>query len=272
MARIASVLGLLALVALPAQAANHQVRVVDNRFVPAQLAIEAGDTVTWTNEGFNAHNVNADDDSFRCAQGCDGDGGNGNPSAANWSFTLTFDDPGEIPYHCDLHRLSGMTGTITVEEAQQEPEGMPANFGHTGSWFNPDTNGQGFSIEVVVRNGEPAQVVVYWFTFSEAGGMAASGKDHAVDGHRWFIAVGDVPEQGNEVTLDVFISSDGQFDAAPPVPDQSPTGTATLLFESCTEGTLSYDIDLHNADSQHVTGEIPITRLNPDVECAARAE
>lgn len=275
MARILAVLGLLALVALPARAANHQVTVRDSRFEPAQITIQPGDTVTWTNQGNLPHNVDADDGSFTCAQGCNDTGGNGSPSSANWSFTRTFDDPGDIPYHCDVHGAPGgvrMSGNVTVEAAPEpEPEGMPVNFGHTGSWFNQGTDGQGFSIEVVVRDGEPAQVVAYWFTFSEAGDTAAGTKDHVVDGHRWFIAVGDVPDEGNEVALDVFISSGGRFDAAPPAPDQEPTGTASLLFTDCSEGTFGYDIDLHNTDAQRVTGEIPIVRLNPDVECEARA-
>jgi hypothetical protein len=30
---------------------------------------------------------------FRCANGCDGQGGNGDPSATSWTFTLTPDTP-----------------------------------------------------------------------------------------------------------------------------------------------------------------------------------
>lgn len=118
-------LALPALVLLPASlmAADHQV-VVDNfSFTPANLTIQVGDTVTWTNEG-GTHNVSADDGSFRCADGCDSTGGNGDPAPAGWSFTLTFDEPAElIGYHCEPHGAPGgvgMAGSITVEGVEDE--------------------------------------------------------------------------------------------------------------------------------------------------------
>lgn len=86
----------------------------NNTFSPASLTINAGDTVTFRNNGGN-HNVTADDGSFRCANGCDGQGGNGNPSTAAWSFTMTFNTSGVVSYHCQPHLAVGMRGTITVQ-------------------------------------------------------------------------------------------------------------------------------------------------------------
>ena len=111
---------------IPFTAAEHTVLVVDSAFQPAELTIEAGDTVTWTNQGALPHNVVADDGSFRCAEGCDGMGGDGNPSTAAWSFSLTFDDPGDIPYFCEVHGAAGgigMAGTITVEASDGNGDG-----------------------------------------------------------------------------------------------------------------------------------------------------
>ena len=99
----------------PVLAEDHMVAVSSNIFSPQNLTITVADTVTWTNNG-GFHNVQANDGSFRCANGCDGQGGNGAPSTAGWSFTLTFNDPGLIPYFCEIHVGIGMTGTITVEE------------------------------------------------------------------------------------------------------------------------------------------------------------
>lgn len=100
-------------------AADHTVTVGNNFFSPRDLTIEAGDTVTWTNNSGGIHNVHADDESFRCARGCDATGGNGAPSAERWSVTLTFGAPGTTGYFCDFHGAKGgigMAGTITVEE------------------------------------------------------------------------------------------------------------------------------------------------------------
>lgn len=111
-------------VALHSAAEDHQVLVSNFSFTPSSLTIQAGDTVTWTNQQ-GTHNVQADDDSFRCANGCDGDGegGSGDPASNEWSFTLTFEEPDDlIRYFCELHGGIGgvgMSGTITVEEPKQ---------------------------------------------------------------------------------------------------------------------------------------------------------
>lgn len=99
----------------------------DLTFSPAQLTITAGDSVTWRNEG-GIHNVAADDGSFRCADGCDGAGGDGDPSETAWSFTLTFDQPSDVPYHCQVHGApggAGMSGLITVQAPPPPPPPPP---------------------------------------------------------------------------------------------------------------------------------------------------
>ena len=88
-------------------------------FLPSSLTIVTGDSVLFANAtgnillnaGPGAHNVVADDGSFRCAAGCDGEGGNGNPSASYWSFTRVFDTPGVVKYHDEA---SAAAGVITI--------------------------------------------------------------------------------------------------------------------------------------------------------------
>lgn len=118
----------IASMTIPVLAADHAVEVVNNAFIPRNLTIEVGDTVTWTNTSGGVHNVHADDGSFRCATSCSGPGGN--PSAAEWTVTLQFDDPGDIAYFCDLHGAPGgigMAGVITVT-GEAEPEVPEENF------------------------------------------------------------------------------------------------------------------------------------------------
>ncbi|HEX5755336.1 MAG TPA: plastocyanin/azurin family copper-binding protein, partial [Arenimonas sp.] len=107
------------LLAHEARAADHQVTArSSNTFSPASLTIDVGDTVTFVNGG-GIHNVVSDPGAvtqFRCANGCDSDGGNGDPSGASWSATVAFDTAGTVGYSCELHGApgSGMFGTITV--------------------------------------------------------------------------------------------------------------------------------------------------------------
>lgn len=256
---------LLLFVASAPSAEEHFVTVLDSRFEPQHLTIAPGDSVQWTNEGSNAHNVDADDGSFRCAQGCDATGGDGSPSASSWSFSLTFDDPGETGYHCDLHGApgTGMFGTITVESASGNGDTMPINFGMTGSWYEPETAGQGFLIDIVL-DADPPLVQMYWFTYGlEAGGPSAQ---------RWLIAGGNWQEGDSTVVLQVYQVTGGAFDAAKPAPSTQTIGMAELEFHDCTTATMNYEFDFDADMDMPVTGTIPLERLSPDVMCETLAE
>jgi len=95
-----------------------------NSFAPQTITISAGDSITFVNKG-GFHNVVADDGSFRCARGCDGDGsgGSGNASFSNWVATVKFNTPGTIGYFCEIHGMpgQGMFGTIIVQGAPPPP-------------------------------------------------------------------------------------------------------------------------------------------------------
>jgi len=108
------------LAAVPTLAADIPVIVGPTSiFTPAHVVIRAGDRVTWTNTG-GLHNVAADDGSFRCANGCDATGGDGDPSSAAWVATVDFFAPDLVPYHCEIHGAAGgvgMSGTVTVRRA-----------------------------------------------------------------------------------------------------------------------------------------------------------
>jgi plastocyanin len=98
-----------------AQATEHRVGIGDDCdanpgqppacFSPLTLPIAVGDSVTFyvyfDGGDTGPHNVVADDGSFRCALGCDGQGGDGTPRdyRSQWQFTLTFDKPGIVSYH-----------------------------------------------------------------------------------------------------------------------------------------------------------------------------
>lgn len=106
----------------------------DNTFEPSELTIEEGDTVTWSNNG-GLHNVRADDDAFRCANGCDSTGGDGSPSTGMWSFSLVFTDIGSIPYYCEVHGAPngvGMSGVVEVLEGPIFADGFES--GDTTAW------------------------------------------------------------------------------------------------------------------------------------------
>jgi plastocyanin len=85
-------------------AASATVTIRDFEFAPAQVTIDVGDTVTWTNEGPTAHSATAEDGSFDT--GVYGEGR---------SRSHTFDQAGTFSYICTPHPF--MKGTVTVRAA-----------------------------------------------------------------------------------------------------------------------------------------------------------
>ncbi|MFI0739519.1 plastocyanin/azurin family copper-binding protein [Streptomyces sp. NPDC021100] len=77
------------------------VSIRDFSFIPGQLTVTAGDTVTWTNDDGTDHTVTADDGSF--------DSG---PFGPGGTFAHTFAQSGTFPYHCEIH--PEMRGTVTA--------------------------------------------------------------------------------------------------------------------------------------------------------------
>jgi plastocyanin len=106
-----------------ADAAGATVEVEMNdqlEFVPDDLTINAGDTVTWRNVGTIPHTATADPDKAQekdhvqlpaGAEAWDSGIVNGGES---WSYT--FETPGQYTYFCIPHELAGMVATITVTE------------------------------------------------------------------------------------------------------------------------------------------------------------
>ena len=91
-------------------AADTGVTISDFQFAPATVTIDAGDTVTWTNDGPTPHSATADDGSF--------DTGIFN---AGQSRSETFDQAGSFAYFCTPH--PNMRGTITVRAASTDGSG-----------------------------------------------------------------------------------------------------------------------------------------------------
>lgn len=95
----------LAGVAQPVRAVDQDVSIVDNAFKPTSVTVDAGDLVTWTNNGSNEHTVTADAGSFASEHLAKGD-----------AFANVFDTPGTFAYHCTIHPTL-MTGTVIVKAA-----------------------------------------------------------------------------------------------------------------------------------------------------------
>lgn len=213
----------LAGAAAPAAATNYAI-VTDSPYgyTPSTLTITAGDSVTWKNTSQGYHNVHADDGSFRCANGCDGDGhgGDGDPSYNPWQFTLTFNKVGSVPFHCDIHGSMGMVGTITVNAAST---GKPGSLSFSQAAYSAQDTAGNATITVQRTGGSSGAVGVHYAT---ASGTAVSGTNYQPASGTLSWADGD----SSAKTFHVAVLNDGKADGNHTVDLalSSPTGGAAL--------------------------------------------
>jgi plastocyanin len=88
------------------------VSIVSRAYQPAELMVEAGQTVVWTNRGFGPHTVTAAGGEF--------DSGRIN---AGESFKVTFTTPGTFAYACTIH--PSMHGKVSVLVPGSLSAGLP---------------------------------------------------------------------------------------------------------------------------------------------------
>lgn len=110
----------------------------------------------------------------------------------------------------------------------RDQDDFPIRLGLTGSWYNPDQAGQGFSIQVLP--GQPMRLMVSWFVFGPNGGQA------------WI--VGEGPVTGRRAVLPAYQMS-GAGARFPPAFDQQNThagswGTLTFTFSDCNYGRVTW--------------------------------
>ena len=220
-------------------AANHVVSIGDDApgFDPGQLTVGIGDTVEfygYTDVMATRHNVVADDGSFRCALGCDGEGGDGHP-AVNMYFVRKFNSAGVVRYHDEVSRA---TGVIFVADASPFAIGP----GISGAWYDPAQGGHGLTIEVLSDN----RFYASWLAFNPAG-----------TGQAWFTGVGTY--SGNTATINaVDLPTGGRW-----IPNFDPTqivhsqwGSLTFTFSDCNHGKVDF-----SSVNGYGTGSMNLTRL-----------
>jgi plastocyanin len=84
-----------------------QVSMQNIQFEPADLTINAGETVTWTNDEAVPHDVDGSGPGGDFSSGPEGGMNEGD------TYDFTFDEPGTYDYVCRVH-APGMAGTVTV--------------------------------------------------------------------------------------------------------------------------------------------------------------
>jgi hypothetical protein len=133
------------------------------------------------------------------------------------------------------------------------PAPFRINSGLAGSWYNPDTPGQGFFLSVYEKAN---RAFLGWFTYAP---------DPPADdefAHRWITAAG--PIVGETAGLVIDWTAGGAFDAAEPAPEHFQDGTIELEFHDCRSGQIRYDWDGDGVGRPGASGVIPIRRITND--------
>ena len=148
-------------------------------------------------------------------------------------------------------------GCNSIEEILATVNISKINAGLNDAWYYPETDGQGFFITVFPDLGV---VSLAWFTYDTelpADDVQANLGD---PGHRWLTALGSI--EGNQVMMNIDITSGGIFDTATDIQHTDPPGsdgTILLTFDSCNSATVEYNIPSINRQ-----GTVPIRRVADD--------
>ncbi|MGJ8664024.1 MAG: sialidase family protein [Marinicella sp.] len=122
---------------------------------------------------------------------------------------------------------------------------IPVTSDLNGSWHNPQTIGQGFTIQVLSNS----KVIAYWYTYS------IDGEDK-----RWFTLDGRIDK--DQVIFNIYETNGGAYNTETEV-ETSSWGLAVLRFSSCAHA----NINIVSNDGLHDTN-IELERLTvPNGNC-----
>ncbi|HHY49528.1 MAG TPA: cupredoxin family copper-binding protein [Alphaproteobacteria bacterium] len=99
---IAAAAGIMVMFPAAASAADHAVSIKGFKFVPAEITVAAGDTITFTNEDSAPHTATASDGSFDTGRLNKGESGR-----------VTINSAGTFDYICEFHPM--MKGKVLAQ-------------------------------------------------------------------------------------------------------------------------------------------------------------
>lgn len=163
-----------------------------------------------------------------------------------YAFTEGSNRTGVVP-------MLRLTPDVTCSAGAPRPTN--ADFALTGNWFDPQTSGQGFTIEV---NPNASILFFSWYTYGINAGAAG------VAGQRWFTAQAPFQPGMRAIPLTIFETAGGIFDQGtypPPFKQAIAAGAGTLTFSSCTRASLQFRFTA--GPMSGASGTIALERVGP---------
>jgi hypothetical protein len=178
-----------------------------------------------------------------------GTGGNFNagpsvPATAVGQATLQFTDCSHGILRYTFSDGSNRSGFIPLDRltggATCTPSGDsgPATGGNqfSGSWYNPDTSGQGLVLDVDPTKTPGPILFGGWFTYAPNGQQIGGGASQS-----WFTIQSTGAPAGNTFTAAIISGSGGAFMDPTSTVKTTTVGSATVTFTSCTTMSLTYN-------------------------------
>ncbi|HYU34295.1 MAG TPA: Calx-beta domain-containing protein [Thermoanaerobaculia bacterium] len=170
-----------------ARATEVSINVSGNSFVPRTVTIQAGDTVTWSNNSQGFHNVASDDENFV----------SGTPSES-WTFSHTFNTAGVFEFHCEVHGAMGMTGSVTVQGGGGGGNDTPGTIRFAQTGYSVSEGGNKATIAVSRVDGDDGPATIQW---AATAGTATAGSDFTAASDTLSWAAGDHANKSFQVTI-----------------------------------------------------------------------
>jgi len=164
-------------------------------------------------------------------------------TSGSFAFTLSDGRSGTIPLTRLMPNVACASSTTTASSTS-------ADFALSGAWYNADTSGQGFLVEV---NSALPYVFLTWFTYAE------NGESSGASGLRWLTAQStDYAAGDHTIKLTLYVGTNGTFNSAATKITVTEVGTATLTYSSCGSAVFSYNFTAGEFSGK--SGDILLTR------------
>jgi serine protease len=147
--------------------------------------------------------------------------------------------------------LTRLTQNVTCSTTTARP--VNADFAFSGNWYDPATAGQGFTVEI-----NPLSLAAFFAWYTYAPSSAAAG----AAGQRWYTGQSTYTAGARTLAMTLSETTGGLFDApSTPPPNSVAVGAATLVFQSCTAATLTFNFT--GGSSAGASGTIALARVGP---------
>lgn len=141
---------------------------------------------------------------------------------------------------------------VYINDALELTDEFQITEGLSGAWFNPETNGQGFYLEVLPSANT---IILAWFTYDATTPDPEVPSTVGDASNRWLTAAGSF--DGNVFVGQLLKTGDGLFDD-PTAVVNTVVGEVSIVFQDCGHAILSYVLNesgLNNTvDIQRISG------------------